>query len=284
MSISNGGGPDFARSETPVSVRILSRNRTSTFWRANFLALAALAISFISLTLALANSADVRTYQSLELIGQNLFQQPSDVAQVIEGARASTVTIYCAGVSGSGWGIDLDDSSRGSDFAGLDYEIVTNYHVIRDCIASGEVTFSAGESLRTHEAKIYGFGSSELDLALLVTDFALPSLPPAGSRPEIGNWVMAVGSPGVSGASGLLRGNVTFGYVTSLVEDLVVTDAAINFGNSGGPLVNSRGQVIGTNTWVESKETTDNIAYAQGTPALCEVIIDCAGTFLEWTQ
>ena len=39
-----------------------------------------------------------------------------------------------------------------------------------------------------------------------------------------------------------------------------------------------------SNTWVESKETADNIAYAQGTPVLCEVIIDCNGTFLNWTK
>lgn len=214
---------------------------------------------------------------------EDLYKQAADLQSLVENTRAATVTVYCGDASGSGWGIQLEENLTGAKSLG--YEIVTNFHVIEDCISKGEVTFSIGEEFKKHPAVIFGFDSDSSDLALLTTKTTVGELEPSRRKPRLGEWVMAVGSPSSSASEeGILRGNVTFGNVTNLIGALVVTDAAINYGNSGGPLVNSRGQVIGTNTWVEEKDETDNISYAQGTPTLCQTILDCTTSSLTWSD
>ena len=210
-----------------------------------------------------------------------LYDQPTNLGDLVTKVRQATVTIYCKGSSGSGWGINLDSSAVG-DSDSEKFEIVTNYHVIEDCLDSKRVQFSLGESDQKLVAKIWGYDGIDSDIALLVTSTEVQPLEPTGTRPRVGQWVMAVGSPGSwATEEKLLRGNVTMGRVTNLVGTTVVTDAAINHGNSGGPLVNSIGEVIGTNSWIELKDEVDNIAYAQGTPVLCESIIKC-GSDLNW--
>ncbi len=100
-------------------------------------------------------------------------------------------------------------------------------------------------------AKVVGT-DKETDVALLKVEASgLPTLP-LGDSDAIrqGDWVMAVGNPlnynhtvtvGVISAKGRRISN-------SSLDDFLQTDAAINFGNSGGPLVNARGEVIGINT------------------------------------
>lgn len=165
-----------------------------------------------------------------------------------------------------------------------EYEIVTNYHVIEDCLSTKSVSFSVGISKNLHQARIFGFEGDENDVALLKTTFKIESLEAAKKRPEVGQWVIAAGSPGSWAAGdGLLHGNMTTGRVTNIIGTTVVTDAAVNYGNSGGPLVNARGQVVGTNSWIELKDEVDNIAYAQGTPILCKTIIECGSEF-DWVD
>ena len=130
--------------------------------------------------------------------------------------------------------------------------IVTNNHVI-DGADDVEVNFTDGA---TRKAKVLGI-DKKTDLALLKVEAKKP-LPYVSfgdsSKARIGDWVMAIGNPFGLG------GSVTLGIISARgrninegpYDDFIQTDAAINRGNSGGPLFNMDGQVIGINTAIIS--------------------------------
>lgn len=130
--------------------------------------------------------------------------------------------------------------------------IVTNYHVVAQADEI-EVLLSNRESVK---AEVVGT-DEESDLAVLKIDRTnLPTLEFAdSSKLNVGQYAIAIGSPFQ------LRNSVSVGHVSALhrainakrFEDLVQTDAAINRGNSGGPLINIEGEVIGINTLIMSE-------------------------------
>ena len=128
--------------------------------------------------------------------------------------------------------------------------ILTNFHVIDD---SSRITIKlpSGEE---HHAKIIGY-DRETDLAVLKIEAGrdLPALKLGDSdQARVGDWVLAIGSP-----FGLAQ-TVTAGIVSQTKREnpnaqfqkFIQTDAAINRGNSGGPLVNMNGEVIGVNSQI----------------------------------
>ncbi|WP_273789227.1 Do family serine endopeptidase [Bartonella sp. ML70XJBT] len=131
--------------------------------------------------------------------------------------------------------------------------IVTNYHVIVDA-DDIEVNFTDGAKLK---AKLLG-KDSKTDLALLQVDAGSKKLKAVrfgdSEKARIGDWVMAIGNPYGFG------GSVTVGIISARNRDLnagpydnfIQTDAAINRGNSGGPLFDRNGEVIGINTAIVS--------------------------------
>jgi serine protease Do len=160
-------------------------------------------------------------------------------------------------------GPQFDTPSRGAgsgfiiDSEGL---ILTNHHVI-DSAERITVTLADGRAFR---AEIVGTDPA-IDVALLKIPGArdLPEAPLGNSDDlRVGEWVCAIGNP-----LGYVH-SVTVGVVSFIgrklfdasLDDYIQTDAAINFGNSGGPLINSRGQVIGINAAVSSR--TSSIGFA----------------------
>ena len=143
-------------------------------------------------------------------------------------------------------------SSLGSGFViSQDGYIATNNHVVQNA-SDIQVTFIDGLKL---EAELIAF-DSETDLALLKVETIeeLPFLEFGDSdSAKVGSWVMAIGNPHGLG------GSVTAGIVSARgrmlggrYDDFIQTDAAINRGNSGGPLFNLDGEVIGVNSMILS--------------------------------
>ncbi|MGE5177030.1 MAG: Do family serine endopeptidase [Hyphomicrobiales bacterium] len=145
--------------------------------------------------------------------------------------------------------------SSGSGFI-IDKEghILTNNHVVRD---ASDITVTLNDH-RKFKAKVVGTDPAT-DVAVIKIDGAgdLPVVPLGNSDEiRIGDWAIAIGN-----ALGELDGTLTVGVIsakgrTNLAiqggapsyQNFIQTDASINFGNSGGPLLNIRGEAIGINT------------------------------------
>ena len=148
---------------------------------------------------------------------------------------------------GSGFVIDKDG------------HVVTNFHVVENA-QTVEVSFSNRETL---SARIVGVDPST-DIAVLKVDTRSRALTPLklgnSDTVQVGDSVVAIGNP-----FGLER-SITAGIVSALqreiqapnlyaIDHVIQTDAPINHGNSGGPLINAQGEVIGVNSQIETGRT-----------------------------
>jgi serine protease Do len=129
--------------------------------------------------------------------------------------------------------------------------ILTNAHVVRD---ASEVTVKL-QDRREYRAKVLG-SDPKTDVAVLKIDAKnLPVVPLGNTRNlQVGEWVLAIGSPYG------LESTVTAGVVSAKGRTLpndsvpfIQTDVAVNPGNSGGPLFNTRGEVVGINSQIYSQ-------------------------------
>lgn len=176
---------------------------------------------------------------------------------VYDAVNRSVVNITTASDAGGLFG-DETSSGTGSGFV-IDRQghILTNYHVVEGA-ESVQVTLFDGT---THDAKVIGEDASN-DVAVVRIDAPSDRLVPVAlgdsSRLLVGQKVLALGNP-----FGLER-TLTTGIVSALdrslraknrrmIKGVIQTDAAVNPGNSGGPLLNSRGEVIGMNTAILSQ-------------------------------
>ena len=144
--------------------------------------------------------------------------------------------------------------------------IVTNNHVIQGANEL-EVTLNNNKA---YKAKLIGT-DSKMDIALLKIDAdeKLPYSTFADSdQVKVGEWVLAVGNPYN------LTSTVTAGIVsakarnldTNGIQSFIQTDAAVNPGNSGGALVNTRGELVGINTMISS-QTGSYVGYSFAVPS-----------------
>ena len=162
---------------------------------------------------------------------------------------------------GNGYGFGQPREQRGSGSGVIirpDGYIVTNNHVIANAT---KVSVTLNDN-RQYDATVVG-ADPATDVAIIKVDATgLPTIPMGNSdNLRLGEWVLAIGSP--LGAQ--LRSTITAGIVSAKgrsmpdgsgefkIESFIQTDAAVNPGNSGGALVNKKGELVGINTAIVSQ-------------------------------
>jgi S1-C subfamily serine protease len=193
---------------------------------------------------------------------------PEDVLKGLDSDERNNVLVYASvnksvvniTTEATEFGFFGEESSSGSgsgfviDKAG---HVLTNLHVVQKA-DSVKVTLFDGSQ---HEARVVGYDAAN-DVAVLQIDAPGDKLVPVtfgdSSQVMVGQKILALGNP-----FGLER-TLTSGIVSSLerslkslngrtIKGIIQTDAAVNPGNSGGPLLNSHGEVIGMNTAIVSQ-------------------------------
>jgi len=192
------------------------------------------------------------------------FVGQTDVAKAANVIAPSVVTIAASNPSGGAVGTGIIISSDG--------QILTNEHVVDD--ATGVRVRLPGQTA-ARDARVVATDAAN-DLALLQLDgvsglTAAVLADPAGIA--VGDPVVAVGyaldlDGGPSVTSGIVSAlNRTLSDANGALDGLIQTDAAISSGNSGGPLINLRGEVVGINTAVirgDSGTAANNVGFAIG--------------------
>jgi serine protease Do len=181
---------------------------------------------------------------------------PYSVARLVEHVGATVVGVEVRAASRLGGLGSGESPSIGTGFIiHKDGYLLTNHHVVE---RGDEVRVRLADE-REFVARVVG-GDARADLALLKIDDAGPlAVAPLGDsdRLRIGEMVVAIGNPfgldhsvtaGIISAKGRRGRDVQLRESTQGYFDFIQTDAAINRGNSGGPLFNLRGEVVGINT------------------------------------
>lgn len=166
----------------------------------------------------------------------------------------------------------VDDSGSGSlvRFSGkTGLYVLTNYHVI-GAAPPRQITVNTADGRILKPLKVLADPESDIALLSIKEEAGFKVLPLGDSdKMRVGHWVLAFGSPfglnqtvthGIISARG--RGQVSLGS-TIRIKDFLQTDAAINPGSSGGPLVNLEGELIGVNTAIASpSKASAGVAFA----------------------
>jgi S1-C subfamily serine protease len=215
---------------------------------------------------------------------QALRSSVQTTAPVLDAEEAETVKIYkqaapsVANIVTRAVGYDffydpVPIQGAGSGFLiDNDGHVLTNNHVV-DGASTIEVSFG-GSDHTTYRAKLMG-ADTRNDIALLKINLGTHKLVPLtlgdSATLQVGQRVLAIGNPFGQFSSTLTTGVVSaLGRTvntseTTFIDQAIQTDAAINRGNSGGPLLDSRGEVIGINSAIFSptqSETTVGIGFA----------------------
>ena len=238
-------------------------------------ALASAGMSGYAISKATSSTPSVSLATDVE--DADLFVAPADLAGFIQTAEESVVEIVCYG-TGTGFAYDL--AVEDSEYKTV---VVTNYHVVSDCLddPSAMEIYTYDQFETPAKYRVRGVDEDN-DVALLEIVEELPILYGSEFFAKRGWWTMVIGNPvDVTSENEddwrTLFNATTFGQISYVLDDYYnYTSATINGGNSGGPLLNSRGEVIGINT--QAGASTEygvwNVAFDM--EVLCKKLITCS--------
>lgn len=202
---------------------------------------------------------------------RNFNNAPTSLSTLSDSLLPSVVTVKCGLGSGTGWSADVALSQTLKD-AGYQTLIVTNHHVIEDCLANKSVSLVLSNG-STVAGQVISWNETS-DVAGVATKTVIPAMQWIGSNPRQGWWVGVLGSP--LGKSNVL----TTGIISSVntnTKKFTLT-AAINPGNSGGPVFDNTGRVLGLATSkavLSDGQLAEGFGNAHGVPLLCGNVITC---------
>lgn len=215
---------------------------------------------------ALNETLNTPTPRSIEISNTEIQTTITDVVNEVEPAVVTVMGTISGVQTFFGYTSDQEVSGSGVIVSEKGF-IVTNNHVIEGA-DSISVIFNDG----TEKEALLINKDVFADLAILKVDGSMPGVATIGNSDLLqpGETVIAIGSP-----LGTFRNSVTVGVISATgrtldtgfgytMENLIQTDAAINSGNSGGPLVNLAGEIIGINTLVIRGGNTSTSAEALG--------------------
>jgi S1-C subfamily serine protease len=208
--------------------------------------------------------------------GDPLFEEPQDVTELIRTVKGSLVLVQCGEGSGTGWIIDTAaeplmragrDREFDSDESAL---VVTADHVIRDCVKDASALSAVVGEIPV-DVVLLNWHKRE-DIALLAINMDRRGLPATTLVPQ-GSWAMSVGYPYEFDFPVPLMGRVIDHY-----GPVQYVDMTIQPGNSGSPIVNSKGAVVGTAVAsLEDPASELSIGWTVSvtTETLCQKLFDC---------
>lgn len=205
--------------------------------------------SWVLPTIAVAALA---TLVTLCFLVYGLMDREPNAQQVVEKARNSTFEVNCGNSAGTGVAIEAPTPD------GYKTAVFTVAHVLDDCDEGTkvEVVYKG----RSYKGKLYrkdpvsSFDDNSVgsvnDVAVIYLKPEFPKLEAAPSANQ-GDWTIVVGNPWDE------INYATFGIITTVNHDEYGTDAAVNAGNSGGPLLDSKGRVLGLVSWKSMHSEND---------------------------
>jgi S1-C subfamily serine protease len=192
------------------------------------------------------------------MVDQNAARE-LDTAKVVAAVKDAVFTIYTDQAQGTAFGV-FPTGDGGTWLA-------TNSHVVKE-VAGSNGTVRLVQGGRSWAGEVTSWDDRR-DVALIRVQDTLPTLS-VGSQPSVGDQVLAYGSPFG------LPDTVTKGIVSAVRGDYIQTDAQLNHGNSGGPLLNTDGKVLGITTF-DLEGGGSGLGVAVGMPLFCKTVFKNSG-------